>query len=83
MPFWVWKNFPRKTGWSCQELEKSSVFDSAIFVAEAFTGTSGRFVDIEDTIDGFSKIIEGEVDDIPESAFSWWEHWMKRGKRLK
>jgi F-type H+-transporting ATPase subunit beta len=39
------------------------------FVAEAFTGTQGRFVEIKDTIDGFSDIIEGKVDDVPESAF--------------
>ena len=31
--------------------------------------TQGRFVEIEDTIDGFSDIIEGKVDDLSESAF--------------
>ncbi|MGB8656387.1 MAG: F0F1 ATP synthase subunit beta [Candidatus Zixiibacteriota bacterium] len=39
------------------------------FVAEAFTGTNGRYVKLEDTIKGFKKIINGEMDDIPEQAF--------------
>jgi len=39
------------------------------FVAEAFTGTAGRYVKLEDTIKGFKAIIEGECDDLPENAF--------------
>lgn len=39
------------------------------FVAEAFTGTPGRYVKLEDTVEGFSKIIDGQCDDLPESAF--------------
>jgi F-type H+-transporting ATPase subunit beta len=39
------------------------------FVAEAFTGTSGRYVKLEDTIKGFKMIVEGECDELPESAF--------------
>lgn len=39
------------------------------FVAEAFTGLEGRFVDIEDTIKGFNMILDGEVDYLPEAAF--------------
>ena len=39
------------------------------FVAEPFTGMKGKYVDIKDTIEGFSKIIKGECDDIPEQAF--------------
>ncbi len=38
-------------------------------VAEAFTGTSGKYVKIEDTIKGFKEIVEGKHDDIPEQAF--------------
>jgi F-type H+-transporting ATPase subunit beta len=38
-------------------------------VAEAFTGTHGRYVKLEDTIKGFRKILAGEMDDIPEQAF--------------
>ncbi len=39
------------------------------FVAEAFTGTHGRYVRLEDTIKGFRKIISGDMDQIPEQAF--------------
>ena len=39
------------------------------FVAEVFTGTPGKFVKLEDTINGFKSIVDGEHDNIPESAF--------------
>ena len=39
------------------------------FVAEQFTGTPGKYVKLEDTIKGFSEIIEGTHDELPESAF--------------
>ena len=38
-------------------------------VAEIFTGMSGVFVDLEDTIKGFKGLVEGEYDDLPEAAF--------------
>jgi len=38
-------------------------------VAEVFTGFPGKFVDLEDTINGFKKLCDGEFDDLPESAF--------------
>ena len=40
------------------------------FVAEQFTGIPGKFVNIEDTIKGFNMILDGELDDLPETAFS-------------
>ena len=39
------------------------------FVAEAFTGSPGTYVQLEDTIKGFKEIIEGKHDDLPEQAF--------------
>ena len=39
------------------------------FVAEVFTDTPGKFVKLEDTIKGFKSIVDGEHDNIPESAF--------------
>ncbi|MBA2475475.1 MAG: F0F1 ATP synthase subunit beta [Actinobacteria bacterium] len=39
------------------------------FVAEQFTGTPGEYVKLEDTIRGFTEIIEGRHDDLPEQAF--------------
>jgi F-type H+-transporting ATPase subunit beta len=38
-------------------------------VAEQFTGMPGKWVSIEDTIKGFKMIMDGEVDELPESAF--------------
>ncbi len=39
------------------------------FVAEAFTGTSGVYVPLNESIRGFKGIVEGEYDDLPEQAF--------------
>jgi F-type H+-transporting ATPase subunit beta len=39
------------------------------FVAEQFTGTPGKYVKLEDTIDGFQQILDGKHDDLPEQAF--------------
>lgn len=38
-------------------------------VAEAFTGTPGKYVKLSDTIKGFKEICDGKHDDIPEQAF--------------
>jgi F-type H+-transporting ATPase subunit beta len=38
-------------------------------VAEIFTGTPGKFVNLEDTIKGFTEIVNGTYDDLPEAAF--------------
>jgi F-type H+-transporting ATPase subunit beta len=39
------------------------------FVAEAFTGSPGKYVPISETVRGFAEIIEGKHDDLPEQAF--------------
>jgi F-type H+-transporting ATPase subunit beta len=39
------------------------------FVAEQFTGKSGKYVKLEDSIKGFKAIIDGEYDELPENAF--------------
>ena len=38
-------------------------------VAEQFTGTPGEYVKLEDTIRGFTEILDGKHDDLPEQAF--------------
>jgi F-type H+-transporting ATPase subunit beta len=40
-----------------------------MFVAEAFTGQTGKYVKLEDTIRGFTEILDGKHDDLPEQAF--------------
>jgi F-type H+-transporting ATPase subunit beta len=44
-------------------------FSQPFFVAEQFTGTPGKYVKLEDTIRGFKGILDGEYDDLPETAF--------------
>jgi len=39
------------------------------FVAEAFTGTPGKYVSLKETIRGFKEIVSGKHDDLPEMAF--------------
>jgi len=39
------------------------------FVAETFTGTSGKYVSLKDTIAGFKGIMNGDYDHLPEQAF--------------
>ena len=54
-------------------------------VAEQFTGIKGTFVNIEDTIKGFNMIMDGEVDEYPESAFNLVgtiEEAIVKGKRM-
>ena len=56
------------------------------FVAEAFTGTHGRYVKLEDTIKGFGELMEGKYDDVPEQAFvmvGTIEEALQRAEQLK
>jgi len=39
------------------------------FVAEIFTGSPGKYVSLEETIKGFTMVLVGELDDLPEQAF--------------
>jgi F-type H+/Na+-transporting ATPase subunit beta len=46
-------------------------FSQPFHVAEQFTGYAGKYVKLEDTIRGFKGIIDGEYDELPESAFMY------------
>ena len=55
------------------------------YVAEVFTGSPGKFVDLADTIKGFRAICEGKYDHLPESAFymvGTIEEAVEKGKKL-
>src|SRR5438874_67263 len=55
------------------------------FTAAQFTGTPGEFVKLEDTIRGFTEILDGKHDDLPEQAFYMVgaiEQAVERGKQL-
>ena len=38
-------------------------------VAEQFTGEPGKYVRLDQTIEGFERILSGELDEVPENAF--------------
>src|SRR3984957_14148409 len=55
------------------------------FVAEGFTGSPGKFVDLADTIKGFRGLCEGKYDHLPEQAFymvGTIEEAVEKGKKL-
>ena len=57
----------RKTVDRARKIEK--FLSQPFFVAEIFTGMSGKYVKLEDTIKGFNMILAGELDPLPEQAF--------------
>jgi len=55
------------------------------FVAEVFTGSPGKFVDLADTIAGFKGLLEGKYDHLPEASFHMVgtiEEAVEKGKKL-
>jgi F-type H+-transporting ATPase subunit beta len=44
-------------------------FSQPFFVAERYTGISGRYVPVAETVRGFKMILDGECDSIPDQAF--------------
>ena len=55
-------------------------------VAEVFTGLSGRYVKLEETIESFERVVAGEFDHLPEQAFymvAGIEDVIERAKKLE
>ena len=50
-----------------QEIER--FLSQPFFVAAQFTGREGKYVRVEDTVQGFKAIAEGKYDMLPEQAF--------------
>jgi F-type H+-transporting ATPase subunit beta len=57
----------RRTVDRARKIEK--FLSQPFFVAEIFTGMPGKYVKLDETIQGFNKILNGELDDLPEAAF--------------
>jgi ATP synthase F1 beta subunit len=55
----------------------SRLLSQPFFVAEIFTGTAGRFVDLPATISAFEELLTGARDDIPEAAFYMLATWRR------
>ena len=74
----------RQTVYRARKIER--FFSQPFHVAEQFTGIPGMFVPIEKTIEGFEKILNGDVDHLPEAAFNLVgtvEEAIEKGKRMK
>ena len=70
MPYWGWTNYLKKINLTVARARKIQRFLSQpFFVAEVFTGSPGKLVDLESTIKGFDEICKGEYDHLPEAAF--------------
>lgn len=55
------------------------------FMSEVFSGKKGKFVQLEDTIDGFDALMNGEGDEYPDQAFymtGTFEEALEQGRRL-
>merc|ERR1712139_504355 len=57
----------RKTVARARKVER--FLSQPFFVAEVFTGSPGKYVSLADSIDGFTQLLDGKLDDIPEQAF--------------
>ena len=57
----------QKTVMRARKIQK--FMSQPFFVAEEFTGTPGKYVHLEDSIDGFDQILQGKLDHVPEQCF--------------
>jgi len=57
----------RQTVYRARKIQR--FLSQPFFVAEAFTGASGKYVSLKDTINSFREILDGKYDDQPEDAF--------------
>ena len=57
----------KKTVYRARKIQK--FLSQPFFVAENFTGISGKYVPVKETIRGFKAIVDGEMDEYPEAAF--------------
>ena len=74
----------KQTVYRARKIQK--FLSQPFFVAEPFTGMKGKYVDVKDTIEGFSQILNGECDDVPEQAFymvGTLEEALEKAKTLK
>ena len=74
----------KQTVYRARKIQK--FLSQPFFVAEPFTGMKGRYVDVKDTVEGFSQILEGKCDDVPEQAFYMvgnLEEALEKAKSLK
>ena len=70
LQFLVWMNLGDEDKLVVARARRIQFFLSQNFhVAEQFTGQTGSYVPVEETVKGFKEILEGKYDDLPEDAF--------------
>ena len=70
LPFSAWTNCRKTTRWPWPGRGRFSASLSQPFhVAEAFTGSPGKYVKLKDTVRSFKEILDGKYDHLPEQAF--------------
>ncbi|MDD4614281.1 MAG: F0F1 ATP synthase subunit beta, partial [Caldisericia bacterium] len=57
----------RMTVFRARKIQK--FLSQPFFVAEKYSGKEGRYVSIAQTVEGFSQIVNGKCDDVPEDHF--------------
>jgi len=60
-------NFLKKTVARARKVGR--FLSQSFFVAEVFTGSPGKYVSLEDNINGFNSILDSKYDDLSEQAF--------------
>jgi F-type H+-transporting ATPase subunit beta len=84
-PFSAWTSSRKRTSWSSPAPARSSASCQPFHVAEVFTGIPGKFVQLEDTDQGFKAVVDGEYDHLPENAFymvGGIDEAIEKGKKL-
>ena len=69
MRSWVWTSCRKPTSSWYRARKIQRFLSQPFFVAEVFTGASGKYVSLKDTIAGFKGILNGDYDHLPEQAF--------------
>src|SRR4051812_50128437 len=62
-------NCRKKISSGCRARKIERFLSQPFFVAEVFTGSPGKLVDLADTLKGFKGLVEGKYDHLPEAAF--------------
>ncbi len=69
MQFLVWKNWVMTIRPLFIVQERFRILIQPFSVAENFTGITGKYVPLKETVRGFKAIVDGEMDQYPEAAF--------------
>jgi F-type H+/Na+-transporting ATPase subunit beta len=61
-------------------------FSQPFYVAQVFTGLEGKYTPVDETVESFKKLVDGELDEVPEQAFlnaGGYEDVLAKAKQLQ